>query len=48
MHIYVPNNGDRGQGEISDLKATVLMVNAQGDFLPSLYILKHSKYTKGI
>ena len=45
-HIYMPKNGDRGQSEISDLKArftAVLMVDAQGDFLPSLYILKHSK-----
>ncbi len=45
-HIYMPKNGDRGQGEISDLKArftAVLMVDAIGDFLPSFYILKHSK-----
>ncbi len=45
-HIYMPKDGDRGQGEISDTKArftAVLMIDANGQFLPSFYILKHSK-----
>ena len=45
-HIYMPQDGDRGQGEMSDTKArftAVLMIDANGQFLPSFYILKHSK-----
>jgi len=45
-HVYCAQNADRGEQEITDEKARVtaiLMVAANGEFLPIFYIFKHSK-----
>ena len=45
-HVYCAINADRGEQEITDTKARVtaiVMVAAEGDFLPLMYIFKHSK-----
>ena len=46
MHIYCPRTKDRGEQEITDTKARItgaLTVNALGAFLPTMFIMKHSK-----
>jgi hypothetical protein len=45
-HVYCAKTADRGEQEITDVKARVtaiVMVSADGDFLPVFYIFKHSK-----
>jgi hypothetical protein len=49
QHVYAPSNSERGAQEQSDVKArftAVPTVNADGGFLTTMYILKHSKASK--
>jgi len=45
-HVYIPKDADRGEQEISNVKARITgipTVYASGNFLPVMFILKHSK-----